>query len=75
MKRKEFTERQIVEILFEAQSSAVDDVARNHNITAATICAWRSKFSHLRAEEIKRLRHLKSEHVRLQRVPARSKIE
>jgi hypothetical protein len=71
----EFTEKQIVAILSEARSSALDDVAKNHNITVATICAWRSKFSHLGAEEIKRLRHLKSEHVRRQKVAARSKIE
>jgi putative transposase len=72
MKRMEFTERQIVEILGEARSNAVDDVARNHNITAATICAWRAKFGQLGAEDIKRLRRLTNEHARRQRLVAKN---
>jgi Transposase len=72
MKRKEFTERQIAEILCEARSNSVDDVARNHNITAATIVAWHTKFGELSAEDIKRLRHLTNGHARRQRLVAKS---
>jgi putative transposase len=72
MKRKEFTERQIVEILCEARSISVDDVARNHNITAATIADWRTKFGGLSAEDIKRLRHLTNGHARRKRLIAKN---
>lgn len=71
MKKVVFTESQIVEILCEARGKSVDDVARRHNITEATIYAWRSKFGRLGAEDVKRLRHLKTEHARRQRLLAK----
>jgi putative transposase len=61
-----------VEILREARSNSVDDVARDHNITAATICAWRMKFGALGAEDVKRMRHLKSEHAKRQKLIAKN---
>ena len=67
MKKIDFTESQIVKILCEARLTSVIDVARKHNITAATIHAWRGKFGELSAEDVKRLRHLKIEHARRHR--------
>lgn len=64
MKKLEFTESQIVKILCEARSTSVNDTARKHNITEATIHAWHGKFGQLGPEEVKRLRHLKSAHAR-----------
>jgi putative transposase len=71
MKRMEFTESQIAEILCEARRTPVNDVARKHNITEATIHAWRGKFGQLGAEDIKRLRHLKNAHARRQKLVAK----
>jgi len=71
MKRMEFTESQIVKILSEARWTPVNDVARKHNITEATIHAWRGKFGQLGAEDIKRLRHLKTAHARRQKLAAK----
>jgi putative transposase len=68
MKRIDFTESQIVEILREARSSSIDAVAQVHNITAATIYAWRAKYGQLGTEDIKRLRHLNNGHARRQRL-------
>lgn len=67
MKKIDFTENQIVKILCEARLTSVSDVARKHNITEATINAWRGKFGELGAEDVKRLRHLKIEHAKRQR--------
>jgi putative transposase len=67
MNKMEFTESQIVKILCEARLTAVNDVARKHNISEATILAWRGKFGELGAEDVKRLRHLKHDHARRQR--------
>jgi putative transposase len=72
MKKMDFTESQIVKILREARCTSVNDVARTHNITEATIYAWRDKFGQLGAEDVKRLRHLKSEHAKRQRLVAKS---
>lgn len=71
MKKMDFTESQIVKILCEARLTSVNDVARRHNITEATIYAWHGKFGRLGADEIKRLRHLKHEHARRQRTIAK----
>lgn len=68
MKSVEFTESQIVQILCEARLRPVNDVARKHNITEATILAWRGKFGQSGAEDIKRMRHLKNEQARRQRL-------
>ena len=59
MRKIDFTETQIVEILYEARLTPVPEVAQRHRITEATIHAWRSKFGQLGPEDIKRLRHLK----------------
>jgi putative transposase len=67
MRKMEFTESQIANILCEARSTSVSAVARKHNITAATICAWHGKFGRLGAADIKRLRRLKNEHALRQR--------
>lgn len=66
-KAREYTESQIVEILREARSTSINDVAIKHNVSEAAIYAWHGKFGRLGAEEIKRLRHLKVEHARRQR--------
>lgn len=71
MKKMDFTESQIVEILCEARWTSINDVARKHRITEATIYAWRNKFGQLGAADIKRLRHLKTEHARRQRPVAK----
>jgi putative transposase len=74
MKAMEFTESQIVEVLCKARSNSIDDVARNYKITVATICAWRTKFGELGAEDIKRMRHLKKQHAKRQRLVAKVKL-
>jgi putative transposase len=72
MKRMDFTASQIVEILCEARLRPIDDVAKKHNIPAATIYSWRGKFGQLGAEDIRRLRHLKTEHAGRHRSFAKS---
>jgi putative transposase len=72
MKKMDFTESQIVEILCEARLTSVNEVATKHKIGAATIHAWRGKFGRLGAEDIKRLRHLKNAHARRQRNVAKA---
>jgi putative transposase len=71
MKKVDFTESQIVKILCEARLTSVNDVARKHNITEATIYAWHGKFGQSGAEDVRRLRHLKNEHARRQRSVAK----
>jgi putative transposase len=73
MKKMDFTESQIAKILCEARWTSINDVARKHRITEATIHSWRNKFGQLSAEDIKGLRHLKTEHARRQRLVAKGR--
>jgi DNA-binding transcriptional regulator YiaG len=68
MRKIDFTESQIVEILREARVTPVPEVARSYNVTEATIRAWHGKFGQLSPEDVKRLRHLKTNHVKRQRL-------
>lgn len=69
MKRKRFTEEQIIRILGEAESLGnVHDVCRQHNITEQTFYRWRNKFGGLEVSDAKRLRELERENAELKRV-------
>ncbi|MBK8057864.1 MAG: IS3 family transposase [Gemmatimonadetes bacterium] len=68
MKRKCFTEEQIVAILKEAAAS--DNarlVVRKHGITETTFCRWKAKYSGIGVPEVKRLKALEEENARLKR--------
>lgn len=69
MKRKRFTEEQIIRILKEAESLGnVREVCRQHNITEQTFYRWRNKFGGLEVSDAKRLRELERENAELKRV-------
>jgi putative transposase len=71
MKRKRFTEEQIIGILKENEAGAkVDDVCRRHGISQATFYAWRKKFGGMEASDAKRLRDLEAENAKLKRIVA-----
>ena len=59
MKRKRFTDEQIIGILKEADAGvAAADLCRRHGMSSATFCAWKSKHGGLELSEAKRLRGL-----------------
>jgi transposase len=62
------TENQIAQILREARTTSINEVATRYNVSEAAIYAWHAKFGQLGPEEIKRLRHLKLRHARRQRL-------
>ena len=66
MKRKEFSEEQIIGILKEAEAGAVvTDLCRRHGMSSATYYAWKAKFGGLEVSDAKRLRALEEENTRL----------
>ena len=71
MKRSRYTEVQVTYVLRQPESGTpVSDVRRGLGISEATFYNWRKKYGELGASEVRRLRQLEEENVRLKRVVA-----
>lgn len=71
MKRKRFTDEQIIGVLKESEAGAkTDDICRRHGISSATFYSWRKKYGGMDASEAKRLRELEIENAKLKRIVA-----
>jgi putative transposase len=75
--KKRFTEEQIVAVLREAESNqkTIAEVARQHGISEPTFYAWRRKYGGMEQAEVRRLRELEKENVRLKRLLAERDVE
>jgi putative transposase len=59
MKRKRFTEEQIIAVLREHDAGAkAADLARKHGISEATLYNWKAKYGGMDVSDAKRLRSL-----------------
>jgi len=71
MKRKRFSEEQIIGILKEGESGLpVKELVRKHGISEGTYYRWKSKFGGLEISEARRLKALEAENRRLKRMVA-----
>ena len=71
MKRKRFSEEQIISVLKESEAGAkTDELCRRHGVSPATFYNWRKKYGGLEVSEAKRLRELESENAKLKRIVA-----
>ena len=71
MKRKRFSEEQIIGILREADSEmTTKELCAKHNISPATFYAWKRKYGGMDVEEARRLKALEGENARLKRIVA-----
>lgn len=69
MKKKRFTEEQIIRILQEAESGlSVTDVCRKHNCSEQSFYRWKAKFGGMDVSEARRLRELEQENAELKRM-------
>ena len=75
MKRKRFTDEQIVRILQEADRMPVADVAKRHGVSEPSIHAWRKKFGDMGTDDVKRLKQLELENNRLKKIVAERDLE
>jgi putative transposase len=76
MKRKRFTEEQIIAVLKEHELGAkTSDVCRKHGISEATFYNWKSKFGGMEASEAKRLKTVETENAKLKRLLAEAMLD
>ncbi len=76
MKRKRFTEEQIIAVLREQEAGMkTGDLARKHGISEATLYNWKAKFGGMDVSEAKRLRALEDENGKLKRLLADSMLD
>lgn len=71
MKKSRFTEEQIVFALNQAElGTSVPDVCRMLGISDATLYTWRKKYGGISPSELKHMRQLEEENLRLRRLVA-----
>ena len=76
MKRKRFSEEQIIGILKEADAGAVVlDLCRKHGMSSASLYAWKSKFGGMDVSDAQRLKGLEAENAKLKRLLAEAMID
>lgn len=76
MKRKQFSEGQIIGLLKEAEAGGmVTELCRKHGMSSATYYAWKAKFGGLEVSDAKRLRALEDENAKLKRLLADAMLD
>jgi putative transposase len=76
MKRKRFTEEQIIGVLKEHELGAkTADLCRKYGISEATFYNWKSKFGGMDVSEAKRLKTLETENAKLKRLLAEAMLD
>ena len=71
MKKKRFTEEQIIAILKEAEAGLeLKELVRKYGIAEGTYYRWKSKYGGMEVNEAKRLKSLEDENRRLKKLVA-----
>lgn len=76
MKRKRFSEEQIIGVLKEHEAGAkMGDLARRHGVTEGTLYRWKSKYGGMSVPEARRLKELEAENAKLKRLLADTMLD
>lgn len=76
MKKKRFTESQIIAILNEGEKGIpVQEICRKHGVVNSTYYAWKSRYSGMNVSELKRLKELETENNKLKQMYADLSLE
>ena len=76
MKRKRYTEEQIISILKEHEAGlSAQDVIRKHGIANGTFYRWKEKFGGMEVSDARGLRELEAENAKLKRLLADTLLE
>ena len=76
MKRKRFTEEQIIGILKEAEAGAKkQEICRKQGISEHTLYRWRSKYGGMQVSEARKLKQLEAENRKLKQLLADAHLD
>jgi putative transposase len=76
VKRKRFTEEQIIGVLKEHEAGAkLGDLARRLGVSEGTLYRWKSKYGGMSVSEARRLRELETENAKLKRLLADAMLD
>jgi putative transposase len=76
MKRKRFTEEQIITVLREHEAGAkASDLARKSGVSEATLYNWKAKYGGMDVSDAKRLKALEDENAKLKKLLADQMLE
>jgi putative transposase len=76
MKRKRYSEEQIIGILKEHEAGAgMADLSRRHGVSEQSLYRWKSKYGGMQVSEAKRLRELEQENAKLKRLLADAMLD
>jgi putative transposase len=76
MKRKRYSEEQIISILKEHEAGAsAADLARRHGVAENSIYRWKARFGGMEVSEAKRLRELEAENSKLKRLLGEAELD
>lgn len=76
MKKKRFTETQIVAILQQqSKGMTVEQIIREHGISDTTFYNWKKKYGGMTASELQRVKDLEDENRRLKQLYAEVSLE
>jgi len=76
MRRKQFSEEQIVSILKESSAGMkTDELCRRHGICTNTFYRWKAKYADMEVSDVRRLKDLEAENGKLKRIVAEQMLD
>jgi putative transposase len=76
MKRKRYTEEQIIRILGEIDTGkTVAETCREYNVSESAVYRWRQKYRGMDRSDLRRLKELEQENARLKKIVAQQVLD
>ena len=76
MKRKRYSEEQIVRILSEVrQGKSITATCREYGVSEQTVYRWRAKYGDLEVSDVRRMKELEEENRRLRRIVSQQAMD
>ena len=76
MKRKRYSEEQIVRILGEVRGGkSIAGVCREYGVSEQTVYRWRSRYGGMEVSEVRRMQELEEENRRLRKIVAQQAMD